>query len=86
MLVVRNLFIQYQGNQVLQGFDLELAQGDIFALLGDSGSGKSSALHFIAGLDEAHNGSVVCEYFFSIPVKSTKDSNSFTRICCSRLD
>ncbi|CAB9541675.1 hypothetical protein [uncultured Gammaproteobacteria bacterium] len=61
MLVVRNLFIQYQGNQVLQGFDLELAQGDIFALLGDSGSGKSSALHFIAGLDEAHNGSVVLD-------------------------
>jgi len=61
MLVVRNLSIQYQGNQVLKNFELELAQGEIFALLGDSGSGKSSALRFIAGLDEAHNGSIVLD-------------------------
>ncbi|SMN14102.1 Ferric iron ABC transporter, ATP-binding protein [Bathymodiolus heckerae thiotrophic gill symbiont] len=61
MLVVRNLTIQYQDNQVLQGFELELAQGEIFALLGGSGSGKSSALRFIAGLDEVRSGSVALD-------------------------
>jgi len=61
MLVIRNLSIQYQNNQVLQNFELELVQGEIFALLGDSGSGKSSALRFIAGLDMAQSGRVVLD-------------------------
>ncbi|WP_428087038.1 ABC transporter ATP-binding protein [Candidatus Thioglobus sp.] len=58
MLTVNNLSIAYQDNQVLNDFNLSLDQGDIFALLGDSGSGKSSALRFIAGLDDANAGSI----------------------------
>ncbi|MBT5407806.1 MAG: ABC transporter ATP-binding protein, partial [Gammaproteobacteria bacterium] len=42
-------------------FNLNVESGDIFALLGDSGSGKSSALRFIAGLENAKNGSVVLD-------------------------
>ncbi|KAA0445846.1 MAG: ABC transporter ATP-binding protein [Candidatus Thioglobus sp.] len=59
MLTIRNLSIKYNKKTILQGFNLELAHGEIFALLGDSGSGKSSALRFIAGLDEVHSGSIV---------------------------
>ncbi len=58
MLRVRNLAISFEDNQVLKDFNLDLESGDIFALLGDSGSGKSCALRFIAGLDDAQNGSV----------------------------
>jgi len=58
MLAVHDLTLTYQDNEVLDGFNLELNQGDIFALLGDSGSGKSSALRFIAGLDNANQGRV----------------------------
>ncbi|HIM54228.1 MAG TPA: ATP-binding cassette domain-containing protein, partial [Gammaproteobacteria bacterium] len=58
MLAVKDLSVTYQNNKVLNGFNLNLEQGDIFALLGDSGSGKSSALRFIAGLDNADNGRV----------------------------
>ncbi len=58
MLAVNDLTLTYQDNEVLDGFNLELNQGDIFALLGDSGSGKSSALRFIAGLDNANQGGV----------------------------
>lgn len=58
MLAVNDLAVTYQNNKVLNGFNLNLEQGDIFALLGDSGSGKSSALRFIAGLDNADKGRV----------------------------
>lgn len=58
MLSVDSLAVAYKDNQVLDCFNLSLKQGDIFALLGDSGSGKSSALRFIAGLDNAIDGSV----------------------------
>ncbi|MBT8008627.1 MAG: ABC transporter ATP-binding protein [Gammaproteobacteria bacterium] len=61
MLSVSNLSISFDESQVLEGFNLNVESGDIFALLGDSGSGKSSALRFIAGLENAKNGSVVLD-------------------------
>ena len=61
MLNVSNLSISFDESQVLEEFNLNVESGDIFALLGDSGSGKSSALRFIAGLENAKNGSVVLD-------------------------
>ena len=61
MLSVSNLKISFDDNHVLDGFNLQLESGDIFALLGDSGSGKSSALRFIAGLENAQLGSVALD-------------------------
>jgi iron(III) transport system ATP-binding protein len=61
VLSVSNLSVSFDDNHVLDGFNLDLQSGDIFALLGDSGSGKSSALRFIAGLENAKNGSVVLD-------------------------
>jgi iron(III) transport system ATP-binding protein len=61
VLSVNNLKISFDDNHVLDGFNLQLESGDIFALLGDSGSGKSSALRFIAGLERAHLGSVALD-------------------------
>ncbi len=61
MLSVSNLSISFDVNHVLDEFNLNLESGDIFALLGDSGSGKSSALRFIAGLEKAKDGSVVLD-------------------------
>lgn len=61
MLSVSNLSISFDESKVLEEFNLNVESGDIFALLGDSGSGKSSALRFIAGLENAKNGSVVLD-------------------------
>ena len=61
MLSVNNLKISFEDNHVLDGFNLNLESGYIFSLLGDSGSGKSSALRFIAGLERAHLGSVALD-------------------------
>lgn len=61
MLSVSNLSISFDESQVLEEFNLNVESGDIFALLGDSGSGKSSALRFIAGLENAKSGSVVLD-------------------------
>ena len=61
MLSVNDLKISFDDNHVLDGFNLQLESGDIFALLGESGSGKSSALRFIAGLENAQLGSVALD-------------------------
>ena len=51
----------YQGATVvpvLNGIDLALASGERVAIIGRSGSGKSSLLHILAGLDTADEGRV----------------------------
>jgi sulfonate transport system ATP-binding protein len=44
--------------EVLQGIDLDIAPGEFVALLGRSGSGKSTFLRAVAGLDKGVSGSI----------------------------
>ncbi|MCO7225847.1 lipoprotein-releasing ABC transporter ATP-binding protein LolD [Pleionea sp. CnH1-48] len=44
---------------VLQGVDLDVNQGDSISIVGSSGSGKSSLLHVLGGLDVPTDGEVL---------------------------
>ena len=62
VLSVRNLTKTYRsaGEQivVLRGVNLSIAAGERVALTGESGSGKSTVLHLIAGLDAPDGGDI----------------------------
>jgi putative ABC transport system ATP-binding protein len=45
--------------RAVDGVDLEIRSGEFVALLGASGSGKSSLLNLLAGLDSPSSGSVI---------------------------
>jgi putative ABC transport system ATP-binding protein len=45
--------------EILRGVDLEVAAGTSVALLGPSGSGKSSLMAVLAGLERARGGTVM---------------------------
>ncbi len=57
-LQVHNLDFFYGTNQVLFDVNVEMAQGDIVALLGTNGAGKSTLLRCVAGLEHPHRGVV----------------------------
>ncbi len=59
LLAVRGLAKHYGATPVFRGIDLDLASGEVVALLGASGVGKSSLLNCIAGLDAADAGEIV---------------------------
>jgi ABC-type lipoprotein export system ATPase subunit len=44
--------------RVLDGADLDVARGEVVAVLGRSGTGKSTLLHLLGGLDRAEAGAI----------------------------
>ncbi len=62
LVQVRNLHKVFKrGSEriaVLQGVDLDLAQGEFLSLMGPSGSGKTTLLNLIGGLDTPSDGTV----------------------------
>jgi putative ABC transport system ATP-binding protein len=62
LVQVRNLHKVFRrGSEridVLQGVNLDLAQGEYLSLMGPSGSGKTTLLNLIGGLDTPSDGSV----------------------------
>jgi len=58
LLEVRDLNTYYGTSHVLQGISLTVAQGELIALLGRNGMGKSTTLKSIIGLVKPKSGSV----------------------------
>lgn len=57
-LEVRDLVVAYNGVLALRGVSLSVQAGEVLALLGPSGSGKSSLLHAVAGFIAPSAGSI----------------------------
>ncbi len=72
VLSVRELYFRYEkrSDDVLKGLDLDLPRGKFSCLLGGNGTGKSTLLRILCGLEKAYHGSVKLD---GKPVRSLKE-------------
>ena len=61
MLEVKDLQVYYGLIQAIKGISFEVNQGEIIALIGANGAGKTTILHTITGLIQSKAGSVTFE-------------------------
>ncbi|MFO7738667.1 MAG: ATP-binding cassette domain-containing protein, partial [Desulfatiglandaceae bacterium] len=61
MIKIESLHKMFDGNEVLKGVSLEIKKGQIIALIGGSGSGKSVLLKHVAGLLKPNQGRVMVD-------------------------
>jgi iron(III) transport system ATP-binding protein len=61
MVQLEQVHKAYGKNPVVKGLSLEVARGEMLALLGPSGCGKTTTLRIIAGLEHADRGRVLIE-------------------------
>ncbi|WP_070887507.1 L-cystine ABC transporter ATP-binding protein YecC [Pseudomonas sp. D2-3] len=58
MITVRNLSKSFKGQAVLKGIDLDIAPGEVVAIIGPSGSGKTTLLRCLNLLETPDGGSI----------------------------
>jgi len=61
LLELRGVRAGYDTGDVLQGVDLDLQQGEVVALLGRNGVGKTTLVNTIVGLVRPRGGSVLLD-------------------------
>jgi branched-chain amino acid transport system ATP-binding protein len=59
MLSVRNLDLYYGDAQALSDVSLEVPKGEIVAIVGANGAGKTSLIRTIAGIEPSRSGNIV---------------------------
>ncbi len=81
MLELRNVTKTYNGRVVLNGVSHRFAPGELVAIMGESGVGKSTLLNLIAGLDTPDSGDIMLDGV----ALSALDDNAATALRRSRM-
>ncbi|MBU2699920.1 polar amino acid transport system ATP-binding protein [Sporomusaceae bacterium BoRhaA] len=61
MIQIKNIFKSFNNIEVLKGINMEVAQGEVVAIIGPSGSGKSTLLRCLNRLETIDHGTVEIE-------------------------
>jgi polar amino acid transport system ATP-binding protein len=77
VIEVRGLVKSFGGSEVLKGVSLTIAQGQVAAIIGPSGGGKSTLLRCINHLTEPDDGEVVIQ---GTPIGRYRDADGRMRV------
>ena len=57
----RNIYKKFQNLEVLKGIDLEVSEGEVIAVIGPSGGGKSTLLRCLNKLETIEKGTIIID-------------------------
>ena len=59
---VKNGYFRYEKNapDVVKGLNMQVARGELYALMGGNGAGKSTTLRLLSGIRKPYRGTVTC--------------------------
>ena len=81
MLRVEEIYKDYDDKPLLKGLTFDVQVGELVCLLGSSGSGKSTMLRIIAGLEEPKSGKV----FGTVRIIRRSQRTSADSVSCFRI-
>ena len=61
MIEIKNISKTFKNNKVLDGIDLTINQGDVVAIIGPSGTGKSTFLRCVDRLEKPETGTITID-------------------------
>ena len=73
MLVVKNIYKNYNDKEVLKNLSFSIAPGEIFCLLGQNGAGKTTTINIILGLLKPNSGDILID---DISINNNKKTHS----------
>ena len=63
MISIKNLTKEFSGQKVLDGIDIDIEKGEVVALVGASGAGKSTILRCLNYLEQPDSGTIAIDDF-----------------------
>lgn len=63
MISIKNLTKEFSGQKVLDGIDIDIEKGEVVALVGASGAGKSTILRSLNYLEQPDSGTIAIDDF-----------------------
>ena len=75
IIEAKDLWFRYEKNfpDVIKGLDMKVSKGEIFAILGGNGTGKSTALSLLSGINKPYRGNIYINGEKSSKIKNLYD-------------
>ncbi|MFX3632876.1 MAG: sugar ABC transporter ATP-binding protein [Candidatus Pristimantibacillus sp.] len=79
-ITMKDIYKSFGANRVLTGVDFELLDGEVHALMGENGAGKSTMMNILIGLHQRDQGTIMIdgqETYFSNPREAERSGIAF---------
>ena len=76
ILILKNISKRFRNKEVLKGINLSVKKGEVLALVGRSGSGKSVLIKIIIGFFESDSGRIILNTGSKFPINYSMQENA----------